>query len=247
MSRRILVINSNSNQAATKQIEKGLAPYIKPGTEVSFTNAAAGPQGIDTHLDVAISAVETAKVVAANRGLYDAYIVACGADPGLDICRQIVDEPVVGLAEAAMLLACTLGYKFSIMASLEAEIPAVEEKVAHYGLASRLASVRAIELSTAELSDRDMLVKLMVEGARQAVKEDRAEVIVLTGSVMVGLEEKLSQELQVPVLTGMVSALKMAEALVDYGQKTSRAYKYRPLRKQDRLLGYDELQDVYSA
>ena len=63
-------------------------------------------------------------------------------------------------------------------------------------ITSRLASVRAIELSTAELADRDALFRRTVEGARLAVKEDRAEVIVMTGSVMVGLEEKLSQEVQ---------------------------------------------------
>ena len=245
--KKILIINSNTSLAATKHIERGLAPYVKDGFEVTFVNAAAGPEGIDTLLDIGISALETARIIAANRGEFDAYIVACGADPGLDMCRQIVDEPVVGLAESAMLLACPLGYKFSIMTTLEAEIPIVQQLVNHYGLSARLASVRAIDMTTAELADRKTLFDLMVAGARQAVKDDRAEVIILAGSVMLGLEDKLSDAVQVPVLTGMVSALKMAEALVDYGQKTSRAYKYSTPDKHDKLTGYDDFQDVYSA
>ena len=246
MSCKILVVNSNSNPAATERIRLGLAPHVRPGTDITCVNAALGPQGIDTHLDVAVSAVETAKVVAAHRGQYHAYIVACGADPGVDVCRQIVDEPVVGIAEAAMLMACTLGYKFSLLTTLEAEIPGVEEMVAHYGLTARLASVRAIEMSTAELANREAAAQRLAEGARVAVRDDRAEVIVLTGSVMVGLEAQISVAAQVPVLAGLVCAYHMAEALIAYGQTTSRAYKYRRLKKHDRLLGYDELQAVYS-
>ncbi len=246
MSHKLLIINSNSNPAATERIRTGLAPHVRPETTLTYVNAALGPQGIDTHLDVAVSAVETAKVVAAQRGQYHAYIVACGADPGLDVCRQIVDEPVIGIAEAAMLMACTLGYKFSILTTLEAEIPGVEELVARYGLTARLASVRAIEMSTAELGQREAVAQRLAEGARLAVREDRAEVIVLTGSVMVGLEAQISETAQVPTLAGLVCAYHLAEALMAYGLKTSRAYKYRQLKKHDQLLGYDGLQAVYT-
>jgi hypothetical protein len=51
----------------------------------------------------------------------------------------------------------------------------------------------------------------------------------------------------VPVLAGLVCAYHLAEGLAAYGQQTSRAYKYRRLKKSDQLLGYPELQNVYSS
>jgi allantoin racemase len=247
LTRRLLVINSNSNALATERIQRGLAPHLRPGTTIACVNAAQGPQGIDTALDVAIAAVETAKVVAAHRSGYDAYIVACGADPGIDACRQIVDQPVIGITEAALLMACTLGYTFSLLTTLTAEIPSIEQLVGHYGMAARLASVRAVEMTTADLTDRELLFHRLAEGAQAAVRLDRAEVIVLTGSIMVGLETQIATEAQVPVLAGLVCAYHLAEGLAAYGQQTSRAYKYRRLKKSDQLLGYPELQNVYSS
>ena len=247
MKRNLLVINSNSNLLATERIQRGLAPHLRPGTTVTCVNALQGPQGIDTHLDVAIAAVETAKVVAAHRSGYDAYIIACGADPGIDACRQMVDQPVIGIAEAAMLMACMLGYKFSLLTTLTAEIPSIEQLVSHYGLSARLASVRAIDMATAELANREAALQRLTESAQAAVRLDRAEAILLTGSVMVGLEAQVAALAKVPVLAGLICAYHLAEGLAAYGQHNSRAYKYRQLTKSDQLLGYAELQSVYSV
>ena len=245
--RKILLINPNTNPAATQKILEGIQPYTNPDTKITCVNPEHGPQGIDTLLDCAISGLEAAKIIAANRGKYDAFIIACGADPGLDVCRQIASEPVVGIAEAAMFMACMLGYKFSMVTTAEEEIPQVEELVAHYGLTSRLASVKYIQMSTAELADREKMMGRLAEASKEAVREDHAEVIVLSGSVMAGSEKKLSEMIGVPVVVGAIAAVKMAESLIDYGQPTSKVYKYFQPKKLDRLLGYEEFLDVYSS
>jgi Asp/Glu/hydantoin racemase len=247
LNRKILIINPNTNPAATQIIEAKLQSFIRPGTQVTCVNAENGPQGIDTYLDVAVSSVEAAKIVAANRNDYSAFILACGIDPGLDACRQIVTQPVIGVAEAAMLMACPLGHKFSIIATTKEEIPQFEELAARYGLTSRLASIRPIQMTTAELADREAMYKRIVEASQKAVVEDMAEVIVLTGSVMAGLHDEISNSIHVPVMVGLISALLLAEALLDYGCETSKANKYKPIVKMDKLLGYAEFQSVFSG
>jgi allantoin racemase len=247
VNRKILIINPNTNPAATQIIESKLQPFVRTGTQLKFVNAENGPQGIDTCLDVAISSIEAAKIVAANRNDYAAFILACGIDPGLDACRQIVSQPVVGIAEAAMLMACMLGHKFSIIATLKEEIPQIEELVSRNGLQTRLASIRPIQMTTAELADRKAMFERIIEASRKAVEEDLAEVIVLTGSVMAGSQDEISQAVQVPVIVGLISALLLTEALLDYGQGTSKAYKYKQIEKMDRLIGYEEFQSVYSG
>jgi allantoin racemase len=247
--KRILVVNSNTSKAATQRIANILEPHAREDTAVTCVNVQAGPEGIDTLLDVLISGLETVRVITANRYDYDAYIIACGDDPGLDAARQVTDRPVIGIAEAAMLTACPLGSNFSILTASRAEIPRITQLVDRYGLRSRLASVSACaEMSTAEIiGDLNELYQRFLSAARRAIEEDMAEVILLTGSVMGGLEDKMSQELGVPVLSGIVCALKLAESMTDLNLRTSQRYKYHSIDKHDELVGYQDLVDVYSA
>jgi allantoin racemase len=245
--RRILVINSNTSAAATQRIADVLQRHTTVGTQVTVVNPSKGPQGIDTLLDIAISGLESARLVAAHHDEYDAFVIACSADPGLDIARQVTDKPVVGICEAAVLMACTLGATFAIVAQRKVDIRRIREQVARYGLTGRLASVPSIDLATAELlQDVDRLYQRLLLAAHQAVEVDLAEVVILAGSVMAGFEEQLRDDVEVPVLSGTVCALKLVEGLIDLGVRTSKVYKYAPMKKLDRLQGYPGFQDVYS-
>jgi allantoin racemase len=246
--RKLLVVNSNTSARATEQIVAGCTPHIGRDTEVTYLNAEAGPQGIDSLLDVAVAGVETMRLIARHRDEYDAFVIACGLDPSLDAARQVTEKPVVGIAEAGMLLACTLGATFSILVNSRAQTTFARGVVRHYGLDSRLASVRAIDLTTAELiGSLEQVQDRVLAAAQRAIDEDLAEVIVLTGSVFGGMEQKLSPRLGVPVLSGLVCAIKLAQSLMDLGVRTSKVYTYRTPNKRDHMIGYDDLQEVYSA
>jgi allantoin racemase len=245
---KLLVVNSNTSTAATERIRTGCEPHLRPGAQASYLNAEAGPQGIDSLLDVAVSGIETLRLIARHRDDYDAFVVACGLDPMLDAARQVTDKPVVGIAEAGMLFACTLGATFSILITNRAQTSFVRETVRHYGLERRLASVRALETTTAQMiGGLDQMHDRLVAAARQAVEEDLAEVIVLTGSIFGLVAPAIAPRVGVPVLSGLVCAVKLAQDLVELGVRTSHVYTYRTPAKRDRLLGYEDLQAVYSS
>jgi allantoin racemase len=88
---------------------------------------------------------------------------------------------------------------------------------------------------------------LILKTAEQAIAEDGAEVICLGCAGMAGLDKHLEKELGVPVLDGVVCALKLLEGFIGYGLTTSkhRAYAqpgYKP------LIGFSEVfQKVYRA
>lgn len=69
----------------------------------------------------------------------------------------------------------------------------------------------------------------------------------MTGSVMAGLEQDVTREVGIAALSGMVCGIKLAETLVDLGVRTSHLHKYRTLHELDQLVGYPDLQDVYST
>jgi allantoin racemase len=64
--------------------------------------------------------------------------------------------------------------------------------------------------------------------AKKAVELDGAEVICLGCAGMAGLEEAITDELPVPVIDGVGAAVRLAEALVGLGLKTSKRSTYAP-------------------
>jgi allantoin racemase len=83
--------------------------------------------------------------------------------------------------------------------------------------------------------DRDPAgaMRAIVAEARTAVQADHAEVICLGCAGMAGLEEAITTELQVPVIDGVGAAVRLAEALVGLGLRTSKISTYAPPDPKD--------------
>jgi allantoin racemase len=121
-----------------------------------------------------------------------------------------------------------LGHRFSIVTTNVEWEPLLWDAVRHYGLAERCASVRSTGLPVLALESagETKTYNLIRDAARKALKEDHAEVICLGCAGMTGLDKKLETELGVPVIDGVVSALKLIEGLIGYGLHTSKVRAY---------------------
>jgi allantoin racemase len=109
--------------------------------------------------------------------------------------------------------------------------------VHRYGM-SRRAKVRAAEIPVLALEDADpaTLDRLRAEIAT-ALRDDKAEAIILGCAGMAELADSLSREFGVPVVDGLSAAVKQAEGLVALGLKTSKRGAYAaPLPKTYRGL-----------
>ncbi|UOE26223.1 aspartate/glutamate racemase family protein [Agromyces soli] len=213
--RRIAVVNSNSSAVVTEQLADTVAPELLPGTVADFLNPAAGPAGIDTLLDVAVSGAETALLVRALRDDYDAFVVACGNDPGLAAARSVTDRPVVGIAEAGFLQACALGDTFSVAVLAPGKAAAMRALVRSYGLDGRLASIVAADSSSgAAAADADALLAQLV-AACEANADGLGDALVLTGSVMGRVAPALAEAIGRPVVSGLLAGVRSAEHLAE--------------------------------
>jgi allantoin racemase len=249
----LLVVNPNTSPTATRHISEACNPYLRETTRATYVTAPAGAEAIDTPLDVAIAALEVGRIIAANRESYDAFVIAAGDDPGLDIARQFTDRPVVGIAEAGMLVACTLGARFSVFTALRCEVTKTAALVAKYGLSSRLASILTVEPAAGDavtsatlINDPRRSFERFATESERAIRDDMAEVIVMIGSVMAGLAQPLTERVGVPVLSGTICGVKLAETLAELQVKTSHAFTYDTPVKGDKLVGYPEFNALYS-
>src|SRR5206468_11017803 len=78
---------------------------------------------------------------------FDGVVIACFGDPGLFAARGMSRVPVVGIAEASMLTACTGAHRFSVVTVLPRVKPWIEDTVRLHGLEGRCASVRTTALT----------------------------------------------------------------------------------------------------
>lgn len=220
---KVLIINPNTSRDFTRKIQTIAVRYAQPSTEILVVNPERGPRSIEGIYDVLLSSVSTLELVISRQADYDGMIFACYSDhPVISAAREITKKPVLGIAEASMYYACMVGYTFSIITTNQAWEPLLWDAVRRYGLQKRCASIRATGMAVQDLEGRKRGPRARIlENAQKAVNEDQAEVICLGCAGMVGLDKELTQHLGVPVIDGVVAALKLMEGLLEYGVTTS--------------------------
>jgi allantoin racemase len=207
---KIFIINPNSDLEMTRAIQETADDFAKEGLEVFCQHTPGTPEFIETREDEILAAPGMIKRVKENNDNFDAFIIACHSDPNLDAIKEITDKPVVGIGEASMRIACMLGHRFSIIQTTNESVPLKEALVRKYQLQDSLASVRAPREISPELSDEEKYTA----AAREALAEDRADVIVLGCAGLTGLDKRMQKELGVPVLDGVTCALILATTLI---------------------------------
>jgi allantoin racemase len=220
---KILVINPNTTMSMTHAIAEACRKYAKPGTEIVAVSPKRGPRSIEGYVEDYVSAVATLETMVGNRGQYDAFVIACYGDPGLYAARELVEEPVIGIGEASMHMACLVAHKFSIVSVIHRIKPMLEDMVKLAGMSDRCASIRTTDLAVLDIErDYASAEQMLVDEGRRAMEEDGAEAICLGCAGMGPLDKGIQAALGIPVLDGCACAVKLAEACFDYGIKTSK-------------------------
>ena len=215
---KIVVINPNSSTAMTADIAAAAKKYAGDRFEAVTVLTPGAPEFIDTFEDAARAQPGMMELVRQYVDA-DAFIVACACDPNLKLLRELTEKPVIGVGVASMMTAAMLGNSFSILQTDAYSVPNKKHLVEEYHMEHALASIRVAE----EDSDR---YSQYLKAAQKAIKEDQAEVIILGCAGLCDLAEKLSGELGVPVLDGVVCGLAMAEGIVRNHYKTSKVRYY---------------------
>lgn len=225
---RILVVNPNTTASMTEKIGAAARRVASADTEILAVNSASGPASIEGFYDEAMSLAGMLAVIR-NTPDFDAVVIACFDDTGLDAARCLTDKPVIGIGEAAYHMASMISNKFSVVTTLARSVPALEHNLHRYGLIARCARVRSSEVAVLELEHpgSDACTRISAEIGR-AVAEDRAEAIVLGCAGMADLADTLAKEHGLPVLDGVTCAIGLAETMVRLRILTSRVGGYSP-------------------
>lgn len=211
MSRTIYVINPNSLEAVTSGIDEALESLRTPGGhEIECLTLAEGPPGIQTQQDVDNVVTPLIRRVALLDPSASAFVVACFSDPGLHSLREMTAKPVIGIGEAGILTALTLGQRVGVIAILPESIPRHLRYYGAMGVLDRLAGELAVNLGVAELADRERTLARMTEVGRLLRDAHGADVLVMGCAGMAALRRRLQEAVGVPVVEPCQAGVAMA-------------------------------------
>ena len=243
---KIKLINPNTTQSMTDSIYNMAVRYADEDTEITAVSPLTGPDSIECYVDeyLAVPGVIQEVIKGDKEENADAFIIACFGDPGLAAAREVTEKPVLGICESAITTAKFIAPYFSVVSVLDRSRKVTEDVVKAYGAESFCRSIRTTGLSVLEFGKNpEKGLKALAEQGRRAVEEDGAECILLGCAGFVDFVDRLREELGVPVLDGVMPAVKLAEALVKMNVKTSKANTWKAPEVKE-IKGFNGIVDL---
>jgi Asp/Glu/hydantoin racemase len=246
----ILLINPNATESMTTNCITILQSTLPPDVAVHpFTAPSPAPTAIESETDAILSAAAAfrALVPLQQTHNYDAMLVACFRHhPLIQMLREEFEIPVIGIMEASLFAAKTLGARIGVLATGKRSALAHWESVRRYGFGDSCVGVRAAELGVLDLErlPREQVLARMMEVAKQMVEIDRADVITLGCAGMTDMTiavEEAVVPMGVRVVDGVVAGLHHLVGILRMGGKTAKSGVYMSSREGREARGQEYL------
>lgn len=203
---KILIINPNSDEATADVLRRTADAFLQGRAEAEVVSLRTAPRLVVTYEDQAAATQELAEVIRTGRDVYDAFVIACHADPNLELARELAGEkPVFGIAQASMGMAAMLTGGYAVITPSEKIIPKKFALARKYHCEEQLKTV-----VVSGGNDRESLLA----AAKEALRVPGVGAIVLGCANYSGADGWLESRLGVPVYDGLVWALILAEGAV---------------------------------
>ena len=203
-----------------------LLPYMKactdPDFDLDFKTMTPSVTTVHALSEFRFSRAVIRGAIQAEQEGYDVFFMNHFQDVGLYEARATVKIPVLGLGEASLLHACTMGRKLGLLAINPAFIPTHNDQIYRYGLQQRVAGIRAIEAMISDYMDaftspakKSELQAIFEREARRLI-DSGADVIVPTGGIpmMLFAKESNANVDGTPIVNGVTVVIKAAEMAV---------------------------------
>lgn len=215
---KIVYIDPVGPEGVYHSLKEGLEGIKHKETEIKFIHLDRGPHHLEYRYYESLIIPDLLHIIKdLEKKSYDAAIIGCFYDPGLLAAKEISNRIIITApAEASLHLAATLGFKFSIIIGREKWIPRIMENIEFYGLKDKLASFKTLGLGALEFHEDEVFMKnKLKEKALEAVKQDRAEIIILGCTMQFGFYKELQEYIKIPVIDSVIASFKYAEYLVE--------------------------------
>lgn len=221
MTGSLIVINPNSSETVTQGIDAAVEPLRRFGVPIRCLTLAEGPPGIESQRQADLTIAPMLALAAAQTDAAG-FVIACFGDPGLHALRDQTALPVLGIQEAAVMTALTLGQRFGVIAILPGSIPRHLRAFGSMGVLDRLAGDRALGLGVGDLADPGKSLAAMIATGKRLRDEDGADVLIMGCAGMAQYRATLEAETGLAVVEPCQAAAATALGRIALGQSHRR-------------------------
>lgn len=209
-NKRILVINPNSNESVTAGLRASLR-HISAPAEVDFCTLEDGPFGIESDDDI-LSVIPSIRRKVSASLQYDAFVIACYSDPGLQECRAAFNKPIFGMQESAVKEAVSLGGEFGVLALSDDSIRRHLSYLRELGFENQLAAELPLNITVDGAANSKATVEKVIATGRRLIDEYGARSVILGCAGMAAIKGVVETTLPVPVIEPAQAAIRQALA-----------------------------------
>ena len=242
----ILVVNPNTSEDMTAAIDR--VGQVAAGTSATVVTLRSqqGPHTIEGPLDAALGVAGMLEVIGAYTQPFDAVVVACFGDPGVDALRVLVRVPVIGIGAASFTQAAFLSQRFAIVTPAVGMPERYAAVTAAMGIRQQFLGTYQTQLSVADFeSDDPSVVDTLVFHAQQAVK-DGAECLLFGCAGIADQVQEIEERVGVLCLPSVAAGVSQAIACVRHRRTPLVGGPFRTV-KTKALEGFAALQRHYQG
>jgi allantoin racemase len=211
---RILLINPNTSQATTDMMVQIAQSAASNNVEVIGATAPQGPSMIVGPAALAASAPQVVEIGVGRAKVVSGIIISAFGDPGIGDLRRAVGVPVVGIAEAAMLVASANGRRFGVATTTPGLVASIDARAAELGLARLYSGTRLTSGDPVKLTaDPDRLVEALRQAVSACIELDKAEAVIIGGGPLGNAAIKLTPMFSIPVIAPIPEAVHRIMAI----------------------------------
>ncbi|TIC90671.1 N-carbamoyl-D-amino acid hydrolase [Colletotrichum higginsianum] len=243
---RVLLVNPNSTRAMTDACVAMVESQLPSDVIVTgFTAPRPSPSAIEGSFDNVMSAAAAARAVLPLAATHDAALVACYSDHALIrmLREELPRQPVIGIMEASLFAARTLGGRFGLIAVSERSRVLHEDSIHHYGFSTSCAGVLSCGLGVLDLHEKsqDEVMGIMANVGKRLVEEKGADVLLLGCAGMTPLKPAVEAAVgdDVQVVDGVLAGVHHLVGLVRMGGATAKRGVYKSSAAGRKARGQD--------
>ena len=221
MSMRLvyLLAGQGKNVDELKRREGILNEVAAGGTQVVIETLADGPAAIECAMDEYRALPLILQWISHNQHKYDAVILGCAGDAGMEGAREIASIPVVGPGESSILLGTRGDKRFSMITTSLARAAIKRRLVRDAGLSpERLISSHSVGIPVLEMYTDKARTQAGLINCMNEAKALGSEAMLLGCMTLAFMDRHLLKEAEqitgLPLINPVVTAVKMAEAQV---------------------------------
>ncbi|MGQ4807166.1 hypothetical protein NKDENANG_00510 [Candidatus Entotheonellaceae bacterium PAL068K] len=240
----ILVINPNTSRQMTAAIDRVAQGAAGAQANVVTLCSTQGPHTIEGALDTALGVAGMLEVVGAYTQPFDAVVVACFGDPGLEALRFLVRVPVVGIGAASFTQAACISHRFAIITPAIGTPERYAAVAASMGLTRQFLGTYQTQLSVADFeSDDPVVLDALVFQAQQAVK-DGTECLLFGCAGIADQIRNIEERVGVTCIASAAAGVSQALACLRHRHMPIAGGPFRTVKAKP-LEGFEALQRHY--